>query len=60
MFTDYKYIEYLKRVLSDNGQNFLNFKNEYTNIDICYTFSNNDRQSKHSKIRRHIYLDIRI
>jgi len=60
MFTDYKYIEYLKRVLSDNHQNSLNFKNEHTNIDIYYTFSNNDRQEKISKVKRHIYLDIRI
>jgi len=60
MFTDYKYIEYLRRVLSDNNQNYSNFKNEHTNIDIYYTFSNNDRQRKLSNFKRHNYLDIRI
>jgi len=60
MFTDYKYIEYLKRVLSDNHQDSFNFKNEHTNIDIYYTFSNSDRQGKLSKVKRHIDLDIRI
>jgi len=60
MFTNYKYIEYLKRVFSDNHQDYLNFKNEHTNIDIYYTFLNNNRQGKLSKVKRHIYLDIRI
>jgi len=61
MFTEYKYVEYLKRVLSDTShQNSSSFKNEHTNIDIFYTFSNNDRQEKISKFKRHIRLDLRI
>jgi len=61
MFTDDKYIEYLKKVLSNKRHpNLSTFKNDHTNIDIYYTFSNNDRKTKLSNIKRHIYLDIRI
>ncbi|ORX41433.1 hypothetical protein BCR36DRAFT_311602, partial [Piromyces finnis] len=59
MFTDYKYIKYLKRVLAENDQN-LHVKNEHTNFDIYYTFSNEDRLKKLSEVKRHIYLDIRV
>jgi len=60
MFTEYKYVEYLKRILMNNNQNSFNFKNEHTNIDIYYTFSSKDRKKKISEVKRHIYLDIRI
>lgn len=59
MFTDYKYIKYLKRVLAENDQD-TQIKNVHTNFDIYYTFSNEDRQKKLSEVKRHIYLDIRV
>jgi len=62
MFTDYKYMEYLKRVLTlrEKRGRSLSLRNDYTNYDIYYTFSSKDRKKKLWERRQYITLDIRI
>jgi len=61
MFTNHKYVEYLKKVIGNQDRESIsNLSNEHTNVDIYYTFSSKDRHKKLSLVKRHIYLDIRI
>ncbi|KAG4092861.1 hypothetical protein H8356DRAFT_1404191 [Neocallimastix lanati (nom. inval.)] len=62
MFTDYMYIEYVRKVLSKGKaeKSIKYFSNEHTNIDFYYTFLSKDRRRKLTKMKRHVLLDIRI
>jgi len=62
MFMDYKYIEYVGKVLSKGKaeKSIKYFSNEHTNFDFYYTFSSKDRHRKLTKMKRHVLIDIRI
>jgi len=62
MFTDYKYIEYVRKVLNTRKteESIKYFSNEHTNFDFYYTFSRKDHHRKITKMKRHVLLDIRI
>ncbi|KAG4092770.1 beta and beta-prime subunits of DNA dependent RNA-polymerase [Neocallimastix lanati (nom. inval.)] len=56
MFTYYKYIEYVRKVLSKGKaeKSIKNFSNEHTNFDFYYTFLSKDRRRKLTKMKRHL------
>ncbi|KAG4089718.1 hypothetical protein H8356DRAFT_1280045 [Neocallimastix lanati (nom. inval.)] len=62
MLMDYKYIEYVGKVLSKGKaeKSIKYFSNEHTNFDFYYTFSSKDRHRKLTKMKRHVLIDIRI
>ncbi|KAG4090461.1 beta and beta-prime subunits of DNA dependent RNA-polymerase [Neocallimastix lanati (nom. inval.)] len=61
MFTDYKYIEYVRKVLNKgkDEKSIKNFSNEHTKFDFYYTFLSKDCRRKLTKMKRHVLLDIR-